>query len=236
MFIIPCKFDKNYPIIFQCIESIIKLWIQLLFGAGGHSKDLAYLANYDKFSKWNIVGYLDDNKDLEQDSIIGSIKDLPKFLDKYSSLYYTIAINSSSIRKHIDKKYGNSNRAANLIHETAVIGSNCTYGNGVTMGPYSVLTTMVQLGIHVHINTSATINQASTIGDYCTLSPGSIICGDVKIGSTTSIGAGAVVINFKTIGSDVTLGAGSVVIDNINSGTTVVGVPGREIKKIQDYI
>jgi len=104
------------------------------------------------------------------------------------------------------------------------------------MGPYSVLTTMVQLGIHVHINTSATINQASTIGDYCTLSPGSIICGDVKIGSTTSIGAGAVVINFKTIGSDVTLGAGSVVIDNINSGTTVVGVPGREIKKIQDYI
>jgi len=24
MFIIPCKFDKNYPIVFQCIESIIK--------------------------------------------------------------------------------------------------------------------------------------------------------------------------------------------------------------------
>lgn len=207
-----------------------------MFGAGGHSKDLAYLANYDKFSKWNIVGYLDDNKDLEQDSIIGSVKDLPAFLGKYSSLYYTIGINSSSIRRDIDKKYGNSNRAANLIHETAVIGSNCSYGNGVTMGPYSVLTTMVELGVHVHINTAASINQASKVGDYCTISPGARVCGDVSIGETTSVGAGSTIINFKNVGRDCILGAGTVVIDNIGDGSTVVGVPGREIKRFGEYI
>lgn len=112
----------------------------------------------------------------------------------------------------------------------------CSYMDGLTLGPYCVLTTRISIGRHVHINTSATINQASVIGDYCTLSPGAIICGDVRIGSTTSIGAGAVVINYKTIGSDAILGAGTVVVDHVDSGVIVVGVPGREIKKNQDYI
>lgn len=104
------------------------------------------------------------------------------------------------------------------------------------MGPYSVLTTMVELGVHVHINTAASINQASKVGDYCTISPGARVCGDVSIGETTSVGAGSTIINFKNVGRDCILGAGTVVIDNIGDGCTVVGVPGREIKRFGEYI
>lgn len=200
----------------------------------GHVKDLEYLSQSDKYTKWNVIGYLDDNTKI--DGVIGPVSDLLSLQNKYNNLHYSIAINSSKIRKKIDNELDNPPNAANLIHETAVIGTMCSYMDGLTLGPYCVLTTRISIGRHVHINTSATINQASEIGDYCTLSPGAIICGDVKIGSTTSIGAGAVVINYKTIGADATLGAGTVVIDNVDSGATVVGVPGREIKKIQDYI
>lgn len=205
-------------------------------GAGGHSKDLLYLSQYDKYNKWNVIGYLDDNNNLTNESIIGIVSDLPNLLDKYKSLFYSIGINSSSIRRTIDKNYGSIERAANLVHETAVIGSQCSYKNGLTMGPYSVLTTMVSLGGHVHINTAASVNQASSIGDYCTVSPGARVCGDVSVGEGTSIGAGAIIINFKTVGSDCILGAGTVVIDNISDGSTVVGVPGREIKRFGEYI
>lgn len=205
-------------------------------GAGGHSKDLLYLSQYDKYNKWNVIGYLDDNNNLTNESIIGIVSDLPNLLDKYKSLFYSIGINSSSIRRTIDKNYGSIERAANLVHETAVIGSQCSYKNGLTMGPYSVLTTMVNLGAHVHVNTAASINQASSIGDYCTISPGARVCGDVFVGEGTSIGAGAIIINFKTVGSDCILGAGTVVIDNISNGSTVVGVPGREIKRFGEYI
>ena len=104
------------------------------------------------------------------------------------------------------------------------------------MGPYSVLTTKVTLGIHVHINTAASINQSSSIGDFCTVSPGARICGDVNVGTQTSIGAGSVIINFKNVGSNCTLGAGTVVIENVSDCATVVGVPGREIKKFGEYI
>jgi sugar O-acyltransferase (sialic acid O-acetyltransferase NeuD family) len=157
-------------------------------------------------------------------------------LDKYPNLKYTIGINSSKIRKEIEYKINRLDRAANIIHETAVVGTYCSYGNGLTMGPYSVLTTKVTLGTHVHINTAASINQSSTVGDYCTISPGARICGDVNIGESTSIGAGSVVINYKNVGNNCTLGAGTVVIDHVADNCTVVGVPGREIKRFGEYI
>jgi len=205
----------------------------IFLGGGGHYKDLLYLSETDKYNKWNCIGFLDDDELINP---LGPCRDLPKYLKKYTNLKYCIAINSSKIRQKLDFLYGEEIKSANLIHETAVIGSNCSYANGITMGPYSLLTTNVQIGKHVHINSACSINQSSFIGDYCTISPGVRICGDVKIGNTTSIGAGAVIINFKTIGAECTLGAGTVVIDNVNDHTTVVGVPGREIKKFGEYI
>jgi len=200
----------------------------VLIGAGGHSKDLTYLALEDKYKLWNLIGYIDDNKLI--DGLLGSVETLPDLMKRYNNLYYSIAINSSMIRKKIFNTYGLLDRSANLIHYTAVIGSECEYDNGLTMGPYSVLTTRVRIGKHVHINTGASINQSSTIGDYCTISPGARICGDVNVGENTSIGAGAVIINFKDIGDNCTLGAGTVVINHVMNGSTVVGVPGKVIK------
>ena len=205
----------------------------IFLGGGGHYKDLLYVSENDKFNKWNCIGFLDD---ADVPNKLGDCKDLPKYLDKYQNLKYCIAINSSTIRRHIDTLYGDNQKSANLIHETALIGSQCYFENGITMGPYSLLTTNVKIGKHVHINSAASINQSSFIGDYCTVSPGVRVCGDVKVGDTTSVGAGAVIINFKTIGRECTLGAGTVVIDNINDYMTVVGVPGREIKKFGEYI
>lgn len=168
--------------------------------------------------------------------LLGSVSFLPFLLEKYPNLKYTIAINSSRVRKSIESRINRIEKAANLIHDTAIIGTHCQYGNGLTMGPYSVLTTRVKLGVHVHINTAASINQSSSLGDYCTVSPGARICGDVNVGDTTSVGAGSVIINFKNVGNGCTLGAGTVVIDNIGDNSTVVGVPGREIKRFGEYI
>lgn len=200
----------------------------VFLGGGGHYRDLLYLCENDKYIKWNTIGFLDD--DLTKSERIGSIKDLPYMLDRYHDLHYCIAINSSKIRFDLDSFYGRLDRSANLIHETAVIGSDCAFENGITMGPYSVLTTKVNLGRHTHINTAASINQNTSLGKYCTVSPGARICGDINIGDTTSIGAGSTIINFKNVGNNCIIGAGAVVINDIPENCTVVGVPGKIIK------
>lgn len=208
----------------------------VIIGAGGHSKDLEYLAEYDKYERWNVIGFLDDDPSVNNKNLLGDISFINFLLEKYPNLKYTIAVNSPIVRKKIESNINRLERAANLIHETAVIGTYCNYQNGLTMGPYSVITTKVNLGFHVHINTAASINQSSTIGDFCTVSPGARVCGDVNVGDTTSIGAGSVIINFKNVGKNCTLGAGTVVIDHIGDDATVVGVPGREIKRFGEYI
>lgn len=198
-------------------------------GGGGHYKDLLYLSENDKYIRWNPIGFFDDN--LSIDHSLGKCSDLPDFLDKFPNTKYCISINSSTIRYELESKYGQISKAANLVHETAVIGKNCNLKNGLTMGPYSVLTTDINIGIHTHINSCASVNQGSSLGDYVTVSPGARICGDVLIGSNTMVGAGAVIINFKSIGDNCILGAGTVVIRDVAENSTVVGVPGRIINK-----
>lgn len=204
--------------------------IDLVFlGGGGHYKDLLYLCENDKYNRWNPVGFFDDNSSI--DNSLGKCSDLPNFLSKFPNTKYCISINSSAIRNELESKYGKISQAANLIHETAVIGKNCNFQNGITMGPYSVLTTNISIGIHTHINSCASINQGSSIGNYVTISPGARICGDVSIGDNTMVGAGAVIINFKSIEKNCILGAGTVIIRDIPENSTVVGVPGKIINK-----
>lgn len=199
----------------------------VFLGGGGHYRDLLYLSQNDKYTSWNVIGFLDD---AQIEGRIGPINKLDLLLDKYKNLYYCISINSSKIRFDLDSLYGRLDRSANLIHETAVIGSDCSFENGITMGPYSVLTTGVKLGRHTHVNTAASINQNARLGKYCTVSPGARICGDINVGDTTSIGAGSTIINFKNVGNNCIIGAGAVVIKDIPDHCTVVGVPGKIIK------
>lgn len=52
-----------------------------------------------------------------------------------------------------------------------------------------------------------------------------------KLGNNIFIGAGAKVLGGITIGDNVKIGANSVVIRDVPSGATVVGIPGRIVRK-----
>ena len=51
------------------------------------------------------------------------------------------------------------------------------------------------------------------------------------IGNRVVIGAGAKILGNIHIGDDTRIGANSVVVDSVPSGSTVVGIPGRVIKR-----
>jgi acetyltransferase EpsM len=197
----------------------------IIIGAGGHSQDIIDVANS---AGYTFIGYLDDVKSGE--FILGKISDYSKVIDKYKNhdVKYSIGINDSKTRKLIDIKlmeYGAI--PATLIHSSAIIGHNVSIGDGVVLGPGSILTSNVKIGRHVHLNTHASVNQGSSIGDYSTLSPGVKVCGDVIVGECVQFGANSTIINLKTIGNNVILGAGTVVVSDIPSDCTVIGIPGK---------
>lgn len=86
------------------------------------------------------------------------------------------------------------------------------------------------------------IGETAIIGDDVLIYQGVTLGGTGKekgkrhptIGNNVIIGAGAKVLGNITIGENSRIGAGSVVVDNVPVFSTVVGIPGRVVKRVNE--
>ena len=94
-------------------------------------------------------------------------------------------------------------------------------------------------GFFIDHGTGVIIGETTIIGDNVTLYQGVTLGGTGKehgkrhptIGNNVMISAGAKVLGSFTIGDNSKIGAGSVVLSEVPPGSTVVGVPGRVVKR-----
>ena len=83
------------------------------------------------------------------------------------------------------------------------------------------------------------IGETAQLGDNVTLFQGVTLGGNGKekgkrhptLGNNVMVSAGAKVLGSFTIGDNSKIGAGSVVLSTVPSNSTVVGVPGRVVKR-----
>jgi len=103
------------------------------------------------------------------------------------------------------------------IHPKAAIGNRffIDHGEGVVIGETTII------GDDVLIYQQVTLG--GTGNEHGKRHP--------TIGNNVIIGAGAKVLGNITIGNNVRIGAGSVVIDDVPDNSTVIGVPGRVVRK-----
>ncbi len=118
----------------------------------------------------------------------------------------------------------------NAVHPSAIMTRWITLGEGVVVTAGCILTNNILIGNHVHINLSCTIGHDVVIKDFVTLSPGVHISGNIVIGEGSYIGTGANSIEKLSIGDWSVIGAGSTIVRDVPPNTTVVGVPGKIIK------
>ena len=95
-------------------------------------------------------------------------------------------------------------------------------------------------GLFIDHGNGVIIGETAIIGDNVTLYQGVTLGGTGKehgkrhptIGNNVMISAGAKVLGSFTIGDNSKIGAGSVVLHEVPPGSTVVGVPGRVVKRM----
>ena len=95
-------------------------------------------------------------------------------------------------------------------------------------------------GLFIDHGTGVVIGETAIIGDNVTMFHGVTLGGTGKekgkrhptIGNNVFIGSGAKLLGNITIGDNVKIGANAVVLKDIPSNTTVVGIPGKIVKKV----
>ena len=83
------------------------------------------------------------------------------------------------------------------------------------------------------------VGETAEIGDYCTIYHGVTLGGTGKdkgkrhptVGNNVLISAGAKILGPMKIGDNAKIGANAVVLGEVEDNTTVVGVPGRAVKR-----
>ena len=111
----------------------------------------------------------------------------------------------------------------------------CSGQTGIEIHPGA----QIGKGFFIDHGNGVIIGETTIIGDNVTLYQGVTLGGTGKehgkrhptIGNNVMISAGAKVLGSFTIGDNSKIGAGSVVLSEVPPGSTVVGVPGRVVKR-----
>lgn len=206
----------------------------LIVGAGGHAQVVAdILLLLAASGDWIPVGYLDDNPELRDRSLLG----LPVLGPLYERSAFphdalVIAVGRNDLRQRL---YGmlraEGAHFATLVHPRATIAHDVVIGPGSVICAGAVIGPGARLGCNVIINTAATVDHHNRIGDHCHIAPGAHLGGDVQIGDGCLVGLGALIMPQRSVGAWSIVGAGALVHRSLPSGVTAVGTPARVIRE-----
>ena len=123
---------------------------------------------------------------------------------------------------------------ARLISQKGVRKTGIEIHPGATIGK----------GFFIDHGSGVVIGETTEIGDNVTLYQGVTLGGTGKehgkrhptIGNNVMISTGAKILGSFKIGDNSKIGAGSVVLEEVPPGSTVVGVPGRVVKSLNDAL
>ena len=205
-----------------------------IYGAGGFGREVfCWLQEVQKQTgEINFVGFLDDASDA---SVFPGLKEL--YLGKGDDWkpgendYVVVAVGMVDMKVAIcDRLKNNGAQFFNLIHPSAIIGSDVVIGEGNIICPNCVLTTNISIGDYNHINVATTIGHDVVIGSYNTFSSHNDITGAVTVGDNNFFGSSVVVAPNKKVGSNNKISAGSIIFRNIKDNMLVMGNPAKSYK------
>ena len=209
-----------------------------IIGGGGYAIELCSFIQDDKKSKLNIVGFFDDNKDCALFKSSPVIDYLGGIEDCFNAdLPCIIAIGNPIIKAQVFKKISCYVELFTYIHSTAVVSSSAKIGNGVIIGPFSIISANAEISDNVCMNVFCGVGHGSKVNESTVLGPHTLINGDCFVGNACYLGSKSAVFPRTIIGDGVSIGAGMIVRRNLEDFTLYsqkveeLSLPNRIVKK-----
>ena len=210
----------------------------ILAGAGGCMRELIWqIQELNKVCPtWNVIGFVDFKEPEEAvyvaNQYIPYLGNDDVLVNSENEVNVAICVGSPALRRKIAQKYQqNPNvKFPNLVLVNTYVCEDVKMGQGCIISMDARVSTNVELGDFVFMNTGSKVCHDGRIGSFVTLAPDAKLAGNVVVGECSEIGLGANVIQRITIAENVIEGAGAVVVRDIAEACTAVGVPARAIK------
>jgi serine O-acetyltransferase len=143
-----------------------------------------------------------------------------------------VTLNNKKERlQRIDEARQAGLKLINAIHPSAVIFDDARLRENVIIHARAVVGYLAEIYDGVIINTGAQIDHHNIVREGVTIDPGVVTGGNVTFGTCAQVHTGVVIRNRICIGRNSILGAGTVIIEDVPDNVTVVGVPGKIIKR-----
>lgn len=120
-----------------------------------------------------------------------------------------------------------------IVHPSAIVATDVEIGVGTIINAGVVIERGSRIGSHVIVHAGCVIEHDNVVEDFANLAPGVITAGRVRIEFGATVFTGARVIPDVVIGKGAVVGAGAVVIRSVASGSIVLGVPARQVSRVQ---
>ncbi|HEU4950726.1 MAG TPA: acetyltransferase [Holophagaceae bacterium] len=204
-----------------------ELWIA---GGSGAALEAWAVARAMAAPPWRLRGFLVASDGIDFDPEGLEVLEESRFLDQpeHRGSLVVVALGDPRLRERVVARFAAKGLAfATLVHPSAVIGPNCTLGEGSVVMAQAVLETHVKVGSHALLNVGCSIAHNGVLGSFCSLGPGVRLAGWASLGDRCDLGVGCSLRPRVALGPDTRVGAGAAVVSDHPGGATLVGVPAR---------
>lgn len=204
-----------------------------IIGAGDVGGFIAYHAQ--DMGSFCVKGFLDDDvskhgKKFYGLPVLGGTEHVLRSTDPTA---VAVAVANPRVKEKIVSELQKNNRIQfpSFVHPTVWLGRNTEIQQGCIIYPGVSINYETLIGDFTTINMNSAIGHNCSLGKYSTLSPGVNLGGFTSIGQGSFMGIGASTIQGVRIGAKAIVGGMTMVLKNVPDQVTIVGNPGRIIRK-----
>lgn len=190
----------------------------VIVGIGGHAGMCIDILRQE--SKYNIVGFIDDNVTNDEKyglKYLGNLSGIEEFA-KNGLCHVVLGIGFVGNLKKREKIYNYLTsfvRVPTIIHKSAIVEPSAKIDEGCQIMAGAIIGSNVLIGKNCIVNSGAIVSHDSLISDGSHLTPGATLAGHVKIGKRVTVGMCSTIYIGIEISDDNVIVNGKSVIDNI---------------------